>query len=351
MMLTRGWRLYGLLLALALTACDSLISPQQRIERARTALDSGKMGLAAIELQKAVRAEPDNSEARFLLARMSLLSGDPVGAQQDLIRAIRAGAKGPAVDALRVETWLATNQPQALIDAFARNELSLAEPERSVALARAYNALGQPEHAIEALASQLTAHPHVTAARLAHAQALVLRGESEQALHEIDAVIEADQRSSAAVLLKGVILMHRGQYAMAEEALVLAHGRTSGSTPLNERAFGLAALTEAQLAQGKIAAASESEGVLLKVAPEAPVTRLLGARLKLARGDYLNGIADLQRLVARAPQFLPARVALGAAQLLQGNLLQSEAQLADVVAQAPDNLEARKLLARVRLQF
>ncbi len=351
MTFARGCLLPGLLLVLALTACDALVSPQQHIDKARAALEAGKSGLAAIELQKAVRSDPENPAARLLLARLSLGLGDGADAQQNLARAIKAGAKGPDVEALQVEIWLATNQPQALIDALTRNELSLAEPDRSIALARAYNGLGQPDLAIKALEPALAARAPATATRLAHAQALVMRGESDQALQEVDAVIAADRRSLDAALLKGLILMHRGQFAAAEDALLLARNRSSEATPIRERAFVLAAITEAQLAQGKINPASESEAVLLKVAPEAAVTQLLGARIKLARGDYLNGIADLGRLVVRAPDFIPARMALGAAQLLQGNLLQAQAQLAEVVARAPDNLEARKLLARVRLQL
>ena len=77
----------------------------------------------------------------------------------------------------------------------------------------------------------------------------------------------------------------------------------------------------------------------------------LSARVHLARGDYATGIAELQRLLAAAPDFVQARMMLGAAHLSQGNLQQAENQLAQVVDRAPDNIEARKLLARVRLQL
>ena len=335
----------------SVAGCDAYVSTQQRLGRARHELDSGDIGRAGIELQKVVRAQPDNPDARLLLARLSLMTGDTAAADRDVERAIQAGAKGPDADHLRVETWLAVNRSQALIDAITRNQIQLPEPERSIALARAFNLAGEPQRALEALATPLASPSATTAAHLAHAQALVLLGKSDDALQEIDTAIQRDPGSYQAPFVKGVILGHRGQYTLAEQALLLAWQRMTGPTPLTERALALAALTEARLAQGKIAESSQSQGLLAKLAPAAPITHLLGARIELARGDYLEGIADLERTTAAAPDFIPARMALGAAQLSRGNLLQAESQLAEVVAKAPDNLEARELLARVRLQL
>ncbi|TLY77127.1 MAG: tetratricopeptide repeat protein [Gammaproteobacteria bacterium] len=122
-------------------------------------------------------------------------------------------------------------------------------------------------------------------------------------------------------------------------------------TPLTERASVLADITEARLLQGKLADASGSHGALARLLPDVPITQFLGARIKLARGSYAEGIADLERLVARVPSLVPARIVLGAAQLSQGNLMQAHSQLQQAIQQAPDNVEARKLLARVQLQL
>src|SRR6185437_5135483 len=199
--------------------------------------------------------------------------GDSAAADRDVERAIKAGAKGPDVDRLRVETWLAVNQSKPLIDALTRNQIKVPEPARSIALARAFNVGGEPQRSLDVLAPVLAGPSATTPAYLAHAQSLVLLGKSDEALQEIDAAIQRDPGSYQAPFLKGVILGHRGQYSLAEQALLIAYQRMTGPTPLTERALALSALTEARLAQGKIAESSQSYGLLAKLAPAAPITQ------------------------------------------------------------------------------
>ncbi len=349
MRLSRTVCLVGILLVFA--GCDALVGTEKRVERARAALDSGDNGRAGIELQKAVQREPDNAAARVLLARLSLVTGDSQNAQREIDRAIKLGARGPEVDALRVQVWFALNQPQSLLDAIANKTVEITEPARSLVLARAYNALGKPDQAIDALGSVLNSGSVPTAARLVRAEALALRGDLDLALRELDATIATDQQSFEAPLYKGTLLARRGQFALAEPALRTALDRMPPTAPVAQRAAALAAITDVCLAQGRLQQAIETEGKLAQLLPDASVTRLLGARIKLVQGDYSGGIADLQRIVAASPDFLQARMLLGAAHLTQGNLLQAESQLSAVVRLAGDNIEARKLLARVRLQL
>ena len=93
----------------------------------------------------------------------------------------------------------------------------------------------------------------------------------------------------------------------------------------------------------------ESSSRSREIAPNAPITLMLGARIAMATQDYASASAALQRVVVGMPDFVPARFLLGASLVAQGNLNQAESHLTRVVQMAPDNLEARKLLARVRL--
>ena len=338
-------------LLLVLSGCDAFVGTAQHVERGRVALDAGETGRASIELQKALKRNPENAEARFLLARLALMTGDVQEGVRELQRAITSGYKGPAVDALQVQVWLAANQPQALVDAFAKGTIEMPEPARSIALARAYNALGQPDRTIDTLMHMPGGKSLPAAARLVQAEALTLRGDSDRALDELTAMLREDPRSFEASLMKGMILVRRGQFAAAEAALREARSQMGRDTPLTQQARALGGIVEACLAQGRIAEAVQAQDDLTKMVPDSVFTRMLSARIKLARGDYSGGVSDLQRIVAGASDYLPARMLLGAAQLTQGNLLQAEAQLSVVVQRASDNVEARKLLARVRLDL
>jgi putative PEP-CTERM system TPR-repeat lipoprotein len=340
-----------LLLVLAAGGCDALTSIRQRVAAAQAAIDAGELARAGIELRKAVRSEPNNPAVLLALARLSLETGNLAPAQEELDRAIKAGAKGPEADGLQARIWLATRQPKQLVDAITSGRLSVAEPQRSIDLARAYNLLGQPRVATQVLAPLLAGQTASGDAGAVQAQSLLIEGQVDAALKQASASAASDPTSVDAPLLQAQLLAQREQLAGAEQALLTASQRISGSTPILERMSVLATLTEYRLAQGKLAEAAQSQAALAKLVPGAPVTVLLGARLKLAHGKTPEGIADLQRVVERVPSFVPARLLLGGAQLSQGNLNQAQAQFEQVLQQAPDNLQARKLLARVRLQL
>lgn len=340
-----------LLPVLAAGGCDALTSTRQHVAAAQAALDAGELARAGIELRKAVRSQPNNPAVRLALTRLSLETGDVAHAQEELDRAIKAGAKGAEADGLRARIWLATRQPKSLVEAITSGRLSLAEPRRSIDLARAYNLLGQPQAATEVLAPLLAGHAASGDAGAVQAQSLLIEGQIDAALKEASGAAASDPTSVDAPLLEGQLLAQHQQLAAAERALLTASQRVSASTPIQERVTVLANLTDYRLAQGKLTEAAQSQAALEKLVPGAPIAVLLGARLKLARGQTLEGIADLQRVVERIPSFVPARLLLGAAQLSQGNLNQAQAQFEQVLQQAPDNVQARKLLARVRLQL
>ncbi len=335
-----------------LAGCDALTSPEQRLARVRTELASGQLGLAAMELRKLVRANPHNGPAWLLLAQLSLDVGDIGATQAALDHAKAAGSQGADFDTLRARAWLAAGQPQALIDALAHRELpGLAEPDRTIQLARAYNALRQPQRAEGLLAPLLQAHPSPADAQLTEADALALEGKSDQALEELNRLLTAQPHFWEAGAQRARLLEYRGQFAAAESAFGQALHDMPISARRTERVRALVGLTEARLVQGKIDLAAQSQALLAKMAPGTVATQLVTARLKLARGDTLGGVADLQGLVARAPAFVPAEMLLGSAELQRGNLGQAEQVLEQVVQQDPDNVQARELLATARLRL
>ena len=340
-----------LLAVLAAAGCDAFRSPEQRIAKARAEIAAGDFASAAVELRRAVQAEPRNGQAWLLLAQLALDAGDPRDAQDAIARAVQARVPNESLDPLRARLWLATGRPQALLDAQAKGALALPQPDRSLAIARAYNELDQPARALTVLAPLLVANPRLTEARLIEAQSLVRAGKSDRALSELEQALASDQSSFALPLLQGQILDERGEFAQAEGALALALARMTSATPTAERMSALGALTEARLAQGKVDQAADTETLLATLVPDAPITLYWSARIKLAHRDYAGGVADLERLLEHAPNMVNARMLLGAVQLARGNLEQAQGELTQVVAQTPDNVRARELLASVRLKL
>ena len=342
----------GLLAVLLLLAgCGLFITPQHRIAVARNDIKTGNWQEAAIELRAVIQRDDANAEAWQLLAELSLDAADLNGAQSALGHALAAGAKGADVDALRVRTWLAAGQPQAALDAIGRHSVDLAEPLRSVELARAQLALGQAGEALQILGPLVAQHPDLTDARVIMADALAHQGQLDQALGQLDTAAQRDPTSPLPALLRGGILASQGQYAAAEASLALALQRMPPAQPVPDRVRALVLLTDVRLAQGETNPAAASQAALARLAPSAPVCELLGARIQLARGDVRGAVDQLQGILAQTPGYTVARLYLGAAELARGDRQQAQDQLQQVVQAAPGNAEARKLLATVRLDL
>lgn len=345
-------RSVGLLaVLLLLSGCGLFITSQHRIAVARNDIRTGNWQEAAIELRTVIQRDGGNAEAWQLLAELSLDTADLNGAQSALGHALAAGAKGADVDALRVRTWLAVGQPQAALDAIGRHTVDLAEPLRSVELARAHLGLGQADEALQILRPLVAQSPDLTDARVIMADALAHQGQLEQALGQLDTAAQRDPASPLPALLRGGILASQGQYAAAEASLTPALQHMPPAQPVPDRVRALVLITDVRLAQGETNPAAASHAALAKLTPSAPVTELLGARVQLARGDLHGAIDRLQGILAQTPGYTVARLYLGAAELARGDRQQAQDQLAQVVRAAPDNVEARKLLATVDLDL
>lgn len=342
----------GVVLAsLALSGCGAFLTNHYRMERARREMRAGEWQDAAFDLKTVLRKDPHESEAWVLLARLSLAAADPNGARSALAHALAAGAKGEAVNALRARVWLATGQAKALLAALAHHSLSLTEPDRTLDLARAQLATGEAAQAIATLKPLLAERPVPTAAEDLLATCLAQQGKLGEALARLKAAQRRAPKSPEPLLLTGRIEEWLGRDPSAERSLTAALARMPPSEPIMHRVVALIGLTEARLALGEVALAERSQAALAKLEPQAPETRLLDARLKLARKDLLGGTLELERVVAEDPDFAQARMLLGAVFLKRGDLEQAQQQLTRVVSETPDNLQARKLLADVQLKL
>src|SRR6516225_2279637 len=77
-------------IVIALAACGRN-DPASLIASARSYLAKGETSAAIIELKNALQTAPDNAEARFLLAKSLVDTGDAVGAETEARKALQLG--------------------------------------------------------------------------------------------------------------------------------------------------------------------------------------------------------------------------------------------------------------------
>ncbi len=336
---------------LVLTGCDWFVSTEQHIKRAEKHFADGADRAAAIELQNALGSEPGNARARLLLARVSLRLGDVRAAEQDLQRAIEAGAPAAQTAGLSADVQLAKGANDALIAQLDAGQLELSAAESSTYRGLALLAKDDGENAIAAFNAALAADAGASRARLGLAEALAQRGDSDAALAEVERVLQVDPSDARASLLKGRVFARRGDFRNASEALAQAKSHAAGRLTGIEFHGMLSMLVEAETAGGDLVAARRELAELAKQAPDAPLVSLLSARIAMAEQNYPLAVTEAQKVVAVAPGHPLARLVLGSALLANGNFNQAEAQLSELVRLAPENGEARKLLAEANLRL
>jgi cellulose synthase operon protein C len=343
-----AWAILGVL---SLSACDWFVGTEERIDRAAGHVSAGDYRAAFIDLQNAVRAEPNNVRARGMLADLSLKLGDLKAAEREVAAARANGATPSQVAELLARIRLARGEFKLLLEELENSSIQLVEPALSTYKGTALLALEQVPLAIAAFESALSSDAAWHQARIGLAEALLASGTSDEGAAEIEKVLAADPTNAIGWWVMSKLCRQRGDVQGAISALKRANEHAPGRLTLVQHNTTLATLVEAQMESGDIAGAAATHADLAKRSPEAPLTRLLAARLAILKREYSTAIAESQKALGVVPDFVPARLMLAAALLANGNINQAGAELSELLRQAPDNFEARKLLAQVNLRL
>jgi putative PEP-CTERM system TPR-repeat lipoprotein len=327
----------------ALAACDVLTSPATRLERAAAALEQGNPEAALADARKVAEKDAGNVQAWLLLARISLKYGDAAGALRNIESAKKAGGSDELIRPVRDDALLQSGGFDELL------ALPAQTPAQMVAHATALASLGRKDESGKLIDEVLAKDGSLASARLVKVRLLLADGQLSAARQALDALLTDQPANAQAWMLKGRVAMMDGDTAAAIEALSRAEPEARKQLNIPEQATLLVALIESQLSAGQADAASGSLAKMQKLASAAPVTAYLSARVSLAQGDASTAVATLQTLLAKVPDYAPARLLLGAALLEQGSVEQARSQLTSLIAEQPENMEARKLLARLHV--
>jgi cellulose synthase operon protein C len=336
---------------LTTAGCDFLVSPEQRYERAQSAVAEGDHRRALVELKNALQKEPNLHEARALLAEVALWLGDASNAEAELNKVPKGSGPDPHLE-LRVRIDLAMGR-----FAPALAKLSAASPEQ-IKPARAelfrgfaLQGLGKTAEAQQAFRASAAADPESIDAQVGIIDTMAAQGDAPGALALATQLTEKHPQSALAWYSQGAILARASRTEEAEKALLKAKSMADRQLEATRQVSLLSALIEMQLATRNIDAARTNLDALNRIAAGSPLSALMSARVSMATNDYLGAASGLRRLVNAAPSFTQARYLLGVTLVAQGNLEQASQELTQVVQQAPQNLEARQLLAQVRMRL
>lgn len=332
-MKTAHW-LVAALLALPLTACGLLDSPDKQRAEAEAALARGDYGEAAITLRNLLEDDADNAELRLALARTLFMQGDADGARRTLAAAVDSGAPAQDVAVLRARWNLADGDYQVLLDATSDPEVAFTEEQRKYYRARALQGLRRVPEAIAIFREMAAAQPQSADLQLRLAQAHAFLGRIDAARASLDAALArpaADGEipvKAEAWLLKGTLAERDNDMEAVGEAYRNAAEAAPGELSALEQGQLLTGAVDHALRAGDLEAARAYRSQLARVLPQSSLARMMGAQVRLhEEGDPAEAIAELQRLSLDQPDSELVRLLLIAGQLRAGSLEQA---LADV---------------------
>jgi len=335
-----------------LSLCGCGPSPEERLARGQQAYADGEFQAAAIDARTVLQSDPRNVEARLLLGKAALETGDLDSADKELRRAVELGTEKSAVATDLGRLMLARGEFRRLLDELGPDLDADPGGTRSVLLMRAEAqlGLGDAEAARDVYRRLLADDETDTAAMLGIVSSYLSEERYEQARATLDEVLAIDDGSVPAWLRSGAMSLATGESERAEREFERAEELARKASAAVGEAEALRGLVEARLARADEAGASAALARLDAVAPGDLRTRYLKGRMAYVRQDWAAAQDHLQAVLSAMPEFRPAQMLLGAVQLNRGNLAQADMYLSAVVEAAPGNAEARRLLAETRIQ-
>ena len=344
--LTRVSRMVGTaLVGLSLvTGCGN--DPAEMVASARQYIASNDFKAAEIQLKNALQEAPSHAEARFLLGQIRADGGDYAGAVKEFERARGAGyAEDRVVPALAL-ALLKTGAIQRVLDDF--SNVQLGNPGGDAALRAvvgdALVAVGRPQDGRAAYVQALSAVPTEPRARIGLARLKASEEDFDEARRIVAAVLEeSGPFAEAHELLAGIAMMQSDlPLAMAELRKAID---ADPKRPANH--FRLVSLLIQQREFEQARAALEE--MKATTGGRQVYAVYLKAYLDFLEGKNEEALDGINKVIGVVPDFLPARMLIGAIHLRKSEFNQTLHHLGVVLSAQPENRIARQLAAYAHL--
>jgi len=307
-------------------------------------LQEGNSAAAIIQLRNAVQRNPDNLEARLLLGRLYLNTGDGASAEKEL-RHVNEARPTDEVQLLLAQALLLERKYRDVLS-LVDDKAASPEVQSSKLIARGQAKLGLNSlEEAEALFNEAASlAPKSPAAPLAMARLKLMRKDFVAADQQADTALQRDAGSFDAWLIKSDIATSRGDVRSALAALDKAEKAKSGDLRVQ---LGRA---QAELRGGQLDAAEGDVKKILEKAPDHLFAKYLQCSIEVARGNFENANRLFLEIEDKVRDYPPSLLLGGLIRSQTNQYAQAEVALSRYLATDPDNAEARRLLALTQLR-
>ena len=313
---------------------------------ARKQMQKGDVKAAIIQLKNAVRADPNNIEARFDLGVAELRAGDAPSAEKDLAVARERGFEEARIVVPLGEALARQNKSAELLKQIQPGNRGPEIEARVLSLrAGAFTALRQPAEAQAAYNESIKLNPTV-AAYAGLARTMIAQRQFGPAEEQIDAALAREPNSPDALLIKGQLRRAAQDYAAAASF----YDKSIAAEPRSVRSR--LERVDFLISQNQTDKASNDVDAILAAAPRNNLALYYKA-LIAARANKLDIAAQtLQGLPQEfVSSYQPAQYLTGVVAYQRGQYAQAEDQFRKILAAIPGHLQSRKLLGSTYLQM
>jgi putative PEP-CTERM system TPR-repeat lipoprotein len=316
------------------------------VAKARAAIENRDYRAAEIELKNALQQNPEDAEARLLLAEGHLRFGDGRAAETNLDKAEAAGMASSRLLLPRMTAWMMQKKFEPVIaveaDKLAATEYPPAMRSEILALqGDAYLAMKEKDKAKEKFAAALALDPNSGPALVGEAQ-LALRAEDKE--RGLERARQATQMAPAYApgwSVLGDLLRETGELKAAEDAYSQAiKFRETNREDLLNRAM-------VRISRKDLDGALADADTLRKRGHALPHATFINGIVNLAKGNPEAARGDFEQVVANAPSYVVAACYLGQSHATTGNYEQAAAHLAKCHKYFGANGAVRRLYAGV----
>ena len=320
--------------------------PEALVASAKEYIARNDTQAAVIQLKNALQKERDLPEARFLLGKLLLESGDAAGAEKELREAALLQYDPEQVTPLWARALVLTGDFRKVVDDLAKVPVS--NPSNKAALLTAVGeshlGLKNPKAAQEAFAAALAADPRYVPAMRGEALLAASARDLQQAAAKLDAALAIAPRDWQSLELRADVLMAMKQ---REQALA-AYRKTTEAKPDAMRAH--AAIVTLLMEQKNIEGAAKQIDEMKRIAPAHPETLYLQAWLAYTQKDFAAARTAIQQHLSKGPENPRGLLLAGAIEYELKSYVQAENYLSRVLTHAPRNTFAWRLLIASYIQ-
>ena len=332
---------------LAVSACGNNETSQSYIEQAEKLLAEKENSSAIIALKNAIKLDVKNAQARFLLGRLYLQSGDAYSAEKELERALELKYDANKMLPLLARAYILTESDDDIFSlepkAGPLNQSSKIQflAYKTIAALRTDNEelanetvkLAQSLSLADGYSMLANAYLQFSKKETAHAATLVIR------------ILTATPDNADALMLQGKIAIVEKKYNQAVTSFkkYLALQPNSNKVQLF--------IADAFLKNGQYIEAEAIADNILANIPNQPFLQYIKAMARFEEKDYkaASNLSDLS--LSSGFKSISLKLVAGASAFYLENYEQSHLHLSDIVMYLPSDHAARRMLIISQLQL